>query len=144
MILLRHPLIFALSLFLQTLMVCALLSKLSLWLSLILFLVFLGGILVIFIYVTSLRANEQFFFDLSSLLWLIPLLAPLAFHLTTVAPLPMSSITSPRDSIPFLIGVNLSSLATPMYLFLVIYLFLALFLVIDFLNMNKKPLRSIV
>jgi len=35
------------------------------WISLILFLIFLGGILVMFIYVSSLRANEKFAVDLT-------------------------------------------------------------------------------
>nr|WKU83770.1 NADH dehydrogenase subunit 6 [Argyra sp.] len=58
----NHPLAMGLMLLIQTLMVClatGLLSK-SFWFSYILFLVFLGGMLVLFIYVTSLASNEMF------------------------------------------------------------------------------------
>nr|QRZ60672.1 NADH dehydrogenase subunit 6 [Prosthiochaeta sp. CAU WL-2019511] len=58
----NHPLAMGLMLLLQTLMVClmtGLINK-SFWFAYILFLVFLGGMLVLFIYVTSLASNEMF------------------------------------------------------------------------------------
>nr|YP_010022270.1 NADH dehydrogenase subunit 6 [Xanthochlorus tibetensis]QOL12460.1 NADH dehydrogenase subunit 6 [Xanthochlorus tibetensis] len=58
----NHPLAMGLMLLIQTLFIClltGLMSK-SFWFSYILFLVFLGGMLVLFIYVTSLASNEMF------------------------------------------------------------------------------------
>lgn len=43
--------------------IIGLISK-TFWFSYILFLVFLGGILILFIYITSLASNELFFFSL--------------------------------------------------------------------------------
>nr|AMH85614.1 NADH dehydrogenase subunit 6 [Pseudogriphoneura sp. ACMJ-2016] len=60
-----HPLAMGFMLLIQTLMIClisGLLSK-SFWFSYILFLIFLGGMLVLFIYVTSLASNEMFSFS---------------------------------------------------------------------------------
>lgn len=59
---LTHPLSIGLALLFQTMLICATagLSNLSFWFSYILFLIFLGGILVLFIYVTSLASNEMF------------------------------------------------------------------------------------
>nr|YP_009379021.1 NADH dehydrogenase subunit 6 [Spaniocelyphus pilosus]ARI44235.1 NADH dehydrogenase subunit 6 [Spaniocelyphus pilosus] len=57
-----HPLAMGLMLLIQTTCVClitGLVSK-SFWFSYILFLIFLGGMLVLFIYVTSLASNEMF------------------------------------------------------------------------------------
>uniref|UniRef100_UPI00315D9252 NADH dehydrogenase subunit 6 n=1 Tax=Paraclius curvispinus TaxID=3133235 RepID=UPI00315D9252 len=57
-----HPLAMGLMLLIQTFMVClasGIISK-TFWFSYILFLVFLGGMLVLFIYVTSLASNEMF------------------------------------------------------------------------------------
>jgi hypothetical protein len=48
----------------------------------------------------------------------------------------------PTDYI--VINFNLRNLTLLTYSFAVVYLFLALLLVIDFLNSNKKPLRSII
>lgn len=66
-----HPLAIGLILLLQTILIClitGIMAK-SFWFSYILFLIFLGGILVLFIYVTSLASNE--IFSISSLLILL-------------------------------------------------------------------------
>nr|AMP43817.1 NADH dehydrogenase subunit 6 [Suragina sp. KW-2016] len=58
----NHPLAMGLMLLIQTILIClisGLFSK-TFWFSYILFLVFLGGMLVLFIYVTSLASNEMF------------------------------------------------------------------------------------
>ncbi|NP_006912.1 NADH dehydrogenase subunit 6 (mitochondrion) [Drosophila yakuba] len=57
-----HPLALGLTLLIQTIFVCLLsgLMTKSFWYSYILFLIFLGGMLVLFIYVTSLASNEMF------------------------------------------------------------------------------------
>nr|QXG19105.1 NADH dehydrogenase subunit 6 [Drosophila auraria]QXG19586.1 NADH dehydrogenase subunit 6 [Drosophila triauraria] len=57
-----HPLAMGLTLLIQTIFIClisGLMTK-SFWYSYILFLIFLGGMLVLFIYVTSLASNEMF------------------------------------------------------------------------------------
>nr|YP_010022257.1 NADH dehydrogenase subunit 6 [Asyndetus clavipes]QOL12447.1 NADH dehydrogenase subunit 6 [Asyndetus clavipes] len=58
----NHPLAMGLMLLIQTLFIClmtGLMTK-TFWFSYILFLMFLGGMLVLFIYVTSLASNEMF------------------------------------------------------------------------------------
>nr|UJG45212.1 NADH dehydrogenase subunit 6 [Perlodes microcephalus] len=58
----KHPLAMGLMLLLQTICICLMtgFTTQSFWFSYILFLVFLGGLLVLFIYVTSLASNEMF------------------------------------------------------------------------------------
>uniref|UniRef100_A0AB39A5V3 NADH-ubiquinone oxidoreductase chain 6 n=1 Tax=Senometopia prima TaxID=3234324 RepID=A0AB39A5V3_9MUSC len=58
----KHPLAMGLTLLIQTTLISlisGLMTK-TFWFSYILFLVFLGGMLVLFIYVTSLASNEMF------------------------------------------------------------------------------------
>uniref|UniRef100_UPI0030FEC529 NADH dehydrogenase subunit 6 n=1 Tax=Neopanorpa nielseni TaxID=1886482 RepID=UPI0030FEC529 len=58
----KHPLAMGLILLIQTLTICltmGLITK-TFWFSYILFLVFLGGMLILFIYMTSLASNEMF------------------------------------------------------------------------------------
>nr|YP_009937137.1 NADH dehydrogenase subunit 6 [Subclytia rotundiventris]QNT26373.1 NADH dehydrogenase subunit 6 [Subclytia rotundiventris] len=58
----KHPLAMGLTLLIQTMLISittGLMTK-TFWFSYILFLVFLGGMLVLFIYVTSLASNELF------------------------------------------------------------------------------------
>nr|YP_010426683.1 NADH dehydrogenase subunit 6 [Mycalesis francisca]USN89445.1 NADH dehydrogenase subunit 6 [Mycalesis francisca] len=56
----NHPISMGLLILLQTLFICLLSGMLinSYWFSYILFLIFLGGLLVLFIYVSSIAANE--------------------------------------------------------------------------------------
>ncbi len=67
---LKHPLAIGFLLLIQTTLVCLITGIIAqrFWFSYILFLVFLGGILVLFIYVTSLASNEIFRFSLKLLL----------------------------------------------------------------------------
>nr|YP_010701714.1 NADH dehydrogenase subunit 6 [Eupeodes americanus]YP_010701753.1 NADH dehydrogenase subunit 6 [Eupeodes luniger]WCJ53275.1 NADH dehydrogenase subunit 6 [Eupeodes americanus]WCJ53327.1 NADH dehydrogenase subunit 6 [Eupeodes luniger] len=62
----NHPLSMGMMLLIQTVMVCCIsgLMTKSFWFSYILFLIFIGGMLVLFIYVTSLASNEMFTFSL--------------------------------------------------------------------------------
>nr|YP_010895181.1 NADH dehydrogenase subunit 6 [Meliscaeva auricollis]WJW73720.1 NADH dehydrogenase subunit 6 [Meliscaeva auricollis] len=58
----NHPLSMGMMLLVQTVMICCIsgLMAKSFWFSYILFLIFIGGMLVLFIYVTSLASNEMF------------------------------------------------------------------------------------
>nr|YP_010329977.1 NADH dehydrogenase subunit 6 [Thyas honesta]UNP54502.1 NADH dehydrogenase subunit 6 [Thyas honesta]UNP54888.1 NADH dehydrogenase subunit 6 [Thyas honesta] len=62
MLLLNNPLSMGLMILFQTLLICLLLGMLikTYWFSYILFLTFLGGLLVLFIYVSSIASNELF------------------------------------------------------------------------------------
>nr|AII02564.1 NADH dehydrogenase subunit 6 [Emmelina monodactyla] len=62
MLFLNHPLAMGLTILLQTLLLCLTLGMLmkTYWFSYILFLTFLGGLLVLFIYVSSIASNELF------------------------------------------------------------------------------------
>lgn len=143
-LLLNHPLAFIISLFAQTLLVCISLKNISLWISLILFLIFLGGILVIFIYVSSLSANEKFNVRLTSFLWTFPTAIIFLLILTRTEMISSTSLGYQRPADYMVINFSIRNLALLTYCFVVVYLFLALLLVIDFLNINKKPLRSMI
>nr|YP_010022846.1 NADH dehydrogenase subunit 6 [Sarcophaga shnitnikovi]QOP39694.1 NADH dehydrogenase subunit 6 [Sarcophaga shnitnikovi] len=69
----KHPLAMGLTLLIQTTLIClssGLMTK-TFWFSYILFLVFLGGMLVLFIYVTSLASNEMFTFSIKLMIMAI-------------------------------------------------------------------------
>nr|WRM53928.1 NADH dehydrogenase subunit 6 [Linnaemya omega] len=66
----KHPLAMGLTLLIQTTLITmssGYMNK-SFWFSYILFLVFIGGMLVLFIYVTSLASNEMFTFSIKLML----------------------------------------------------------------------------
>nr|QLY90224.1 NADH dehydrogenase subunit 6 [Dicranomyia modesta] len=58
----KHPLAMGLTLLTQTFLICLITGYFSktFWFAYVLFLIFLGGMLVLFIYVTSLASNEMF------------------------------------------------------------------------------------
>nr|YP_009742231.1 NADH dehydrogenase subunit 6 [Minois dryas]QGX06843.1 NADH dehydrogenase subunit 6 [Minois dryas]QID90303.1 NADH dehydrogenase subunit 6 [Minois dryas]USH57590.1 NADH dehydrogenase subunit 6 [Papilio bianor]USN89406.1 NADH dehydrogenase subunit 6 [Minois dryas] len=60
MFFINHPISMGLLILFQTLLICILLGMLinTYWFSYILFLVFLGGLLVLFIYISSIASNE--------------------------------------------------------------------------------------
>nr|YP_009487742.1 NADH dehydrogenase subunit 6 [Anopheles gilesi]AWB98560.1 NADH dehydrogenase subunit 6 [Anopheles gilesi] len=63
----KHPLSMGLMLLIQTFLTCLLTGMFikTFWFSYTLFLIFLGGMLVLFIYVTSLSSNEMFTLSLT-------------------------------------------------------------------------------
>nr|YP_010557037.1 NADH dehydrogenase subunit 6 [Ogcogaster segmentator]UYS92708.1 NADH dehydrogenase subunit 6 [Ogcogaster segmentator] len=72
----KHPLAMGLTLLLQTIiisLICGLFTH-SYWFAYILFLIMLGGMLVLFIYVTSLASNELFSFSMKNFITSIMLM----------------------------------------------------------------------
>nr|AMH85705.1 NADH dehydrogenase subunit 6 [Ocyptamus sativus] len=69
----NHPLSMGIMLLIQTMMICCIsgLMTKSFWFSYILFLIFVGGMLVLFIYVTSLASNEMFTLSMKMLMLLM-------------------------------------------------------------------------
>nr|YP_010372468.1 NADH dehydrogenase subunit 6 [Parantica swinhoei]UPA56422.1 NADH dehydrogenase subunit 6 [Parantica swinhoei] len=64
MLFINHPLSMGLLILIQTLLLCIISGMIinTYWFSYILFLIFLGGLLVLFIYVSSIASNEMFKF----------------------------------------------------------------------------------
>ena len=147
---LAHPLSIGLNLLVQTILISltAGLSTYSYWFSYILFMIFLGGILVLFIYVTSLASNESFSFSYSTfaislilLFSLLPLtLAWNYFFNSFTAQLPLSSLTMEVSNvfiISWIYSINLINFT----LFIIIYLLLTLVVVVKITNLFKGPFR---
>nr|YP_009491799.1 NADH dehydrogenase subunit 6 [Cardiodactylus muiri]AWI49117.1 NADH dehydrogenase subunit 6 [Cardiodactylus muiri] len=65
-----HPLTSTLLIIIQTIIICIIMSSnlYSFWFSYILFMIFLGGMLVLFIYLTSLASNEMFFLPMKTMM----------------------------------------------------------------------------
>nr|YP_214832.1 NADH dehydrogenase subunit 6 [Pseudocarcinus gigas]AAT52160.1 NADH dehydrogenase subunit 6 [Pseudocarcinus gigas] len=147
---LTHPLSMGLTLLIQTIMISLStgMSTHSFWFSYILFLIFLGGMLVLFIYVASLASNEFFVFSLMTFtfylfsfffltmicLLLDPILTP---HLSL---LPTSSINT-FTSTPFITSWIYSNTSMYFTLFIILYLLLTLIVVVKITNLFKGPLR---
>lgn len=124
------------------------------WFSYILFLVFLGGLLVLFIYVTSLASNEIFSISTATI---IPLLLGTGILITILIILDSSFISIGANNSE---GLNIlnnlfyheesATSLTKLYngptrlitLTLVLYLFLTLIAVVKITKINQGPLRK--
>nr|QGT77332.1 NADH dehydrogenase subunit 6 [Huananpotamon lichuanense] len=145
-----HPLAMGLNLLTHTIIISfsAGLNTYSFWFSYILFLIFLGGMLVLFIYVASLASNEIFmpsliltFFTLifiMLLFLLFYLLDPILISSSSY--LPNSTI----NNLPSTTYITSWIFNTPSMLFtifIISYLLLTLLVVIKIINLYKGPLR---
>nr|YP_009764374.1 NADH dehydrogenase subunit 6 [Synalpheus microneptunus]QIS92012.1 NADH dehydrogenase subunit 6 [Synalpheus microneptunus] len=149
---LKHPLTLGLSLILQTLLIC-LVSSLSTsfsWFSYILFMIFLGATLVLFIYIASLAPNEIISLSNKMItlvitpLMIIPLL--MASDKELLAPktsMELSSIVdtqaqgSPLTELSMIYNPPISNIT----MFIIIYLLMTLLIVVKLTSTFYGPLR---
>lgn len=130
------------------------LSAQRFWFSYVLFLVFLGGLLVLFIYVTSLASNEIFSISISVVFPVAFGTRILALGLITLdSSLLINSVLN-AETVTILKRQNYieesSTSLTKLYntptslitLILVLYLFLTLIAVVKITKINQGPLRT--
>nr|YP_010833717.1 NADH dehydrogenase subunit 6 [Tympanophyllum maximum]WFP43225.1 NADH dehydrogenase subunit 6 [Tympanophyllum maximum] len=156
----KHPVSMTITIILQTLILSLSMSLITktFWMSYILFLVFLGGMLILFLYITSIASNELFSFQptnkilLTSLMISMPLVIILYFKDQTLMNLFNSnSDTHPLTSTNLFISTSSQHLMllklynTPtsiLTIILMIYLFLTLIAIVKITNIFLGPLRS--
>nr|UUJ36937.1 NADH dehydrogenase subunit 6 [Epeorus sp. 05 ZXM-2022a] len=149
-----HPLAMGLVLLCQTLLIALVTGLLapSFWFSYVLFLVFLGGMLVLFIYVTSLASNEMFSISAQTMffssLFILSMLGFSYFNdpvlwspsnFSDQAQLLGWSDSQPTLNLLIKLYNNPTHLLT---LLLVLYLFLTLVAVVTITQIFEGPLRS--
>nr|YP_010998696.1 NADH dehydrogenase subunit 6 [Ocypode sinensis]WPM86856.1 NADH dehydrogenase subunit 6 [Ocypode sinensis] len=145
---LSHPLALGLTLLIQTTLISVTvgMSTYSFWFSYILFLVFLGGMLVLFIYVASIASNEAFVFSSSYLILIISIIS-LSLFVLLIDPLMMLSNSSlPNSSFSFYLTPHIISWiynipSMSFTIFIISYLLLMLIIVVKIVNLFKGPLR---
>nr|VFU78728.1 NADH dehydrogenase subunit 6 [Proasellus karamani] len=113
------------------------------WVAYILFLVFLGGILILFTYVSSLSSN--LLFKKVKLEILIPVTLLAVMTLFASYPPALTESWECQESLPSLeLAVKdlLSPLTYPLYLYLFTYLLIALLYVVTLMKTYYAPLRK--
>nr|YP_010511704.1 NADH dehydrogenase subunit 6 [Palaeoagraecia brunnea]UXL83028.1 NADH dehydrogenase subunit 6 [Palaeoagraecia brunnea] len=150
-----HPLAMTLTIIIQTLLVCLItgLKTSSFWFSYVLFLVFLGGMLVLFIYITSLASNEMFITPVKMLTFVMTMMIfslLLSFSLDYLYQLDYSSDMKSIEYSASYLYMESNYLLTKLYnnptssitLMLVIYLLLTLIVIVKITNIFAGPLRQ--
>nr|YP_010329951.1 NADH dehydrogenase subunit 6 [Pseudoips prasinana]UNP54699.1 NADH dehydrogenase subunit 6 [Pseudoips prasinana] len=158
MLFLNNPLSMGLMILFQTMLTCLLSGMLikTYWFSYILFLTFLGGLLVLFIYVSSIASNEMFkssfnlkmfFFMMMSLIIMLELLFMKNLSWMNF------SFNSDMEKFNYMYmyinnenKINLNKLYNNknfmLMMMMVIYLFITLVAVVKITNIFYGPLRS--
>nr|YP_010437858.1 NADH dehydrogenase subunit 6 [Ischyja marapok]UTB53990.1 NADH dehydrogenase subunit 6 [Ischyja marapok] len=158
MLFLNNPLSLGLMILTQTLLMCLISGMLikTYWFSYILFLTFLGGLLVLFIYVSSIASNElfkpSFKSKLNSIFFLFCLFLIIQMFMNNLFWMNFSynyDMTNFINLSWFLENdnkINLSKLYNNqtfmIMLMLIIYLFITLIAVVKITNIFYGPLRS--
>nr|WHM51560.1 NADH dehydrogenase subunit 6 [Neotermes castaneus] len=142
-----HPLAMWMLLLIQTTMMCLIsgLMHQSFWFQYILFMVFVGGMLVLFIYVASLASNEMF--SLSTKM----MITATAMMLMTLTIKDKTTVNSKETTLFNTMTENeITTMTSKLYnqpngtltILMALYLLMALIVVVKITNISKGPLRQ--
>nr|ALO76566.1 NADH deshydrogenase subunit 6 [Urodontus sp. URO01] len=149
--LLKHPLSLGTALFIQTILIALISGPLSLsfWYSYILFLIMIGGMLILFIYMTSIASNEKFKISKPVFLYILSFFST-NMILMFIEPTLISHFKKLEDMNLFLINlmeyqITNKFLYLPMnFLFIIIitYLLISLIAIVKITDKPFGPLRQ--
>nr|YP_010936648.1 NADH dehydrogenase subunit 6 [Sophrops peronosporus]WKW91617.1 NADH dehydrogenase subunit 6 [Sophrops peronosporus] len=149
-IMLKHPLSLGLMLLIQTITVALTMGffNLNFWYSYLLFLVMIGGMLVLFIYMTSVASNEKFNFSIKITLMILFLSLMSLFLMMLIDPyfsnINNLNIESLSTNSSYILSLNKflnEPLIIVMFL-LIIYLLITLIAVVKITDIKSGPLRQ--
>nr|YP_010388301.1 NADH dehydrogenase subunit 6 [Nigidius miwai]UPO69316.1 NADH dehydrogenase subunit 6 [Nigidius miwai] len=144
----NHPLTLGMSLLIQTLMIALMSSLLSSssWFSYIMFLIMIGGMLVLFMYMTSVASNEKFKFS-TKILSLISisfiLILTTKFMDSWLIKTPTNYLSMENNPLFILLNKFLNLPLISISSLIIIFLFLTLVAVIKITNIKHGPLRTL-
>nr|UOU85068.1 NADH dehydrogenase subunit 6 [Micropterna sequax] len=149
---LKHPLIITIFIIIQTcilILITGILSY-SFWMSYIMFLTFIGGLLVLFIYISSLTPNKIFYLNYKKILLIFFIFLLILFFIQiqpTLMNLEMTPLSYLNKFINTENNIHLSNFynKNEMWLTLILmnYLLLALVISTKIILLNEGPMRII-
>nr|AXS66568.1 NADH dehydrogenase subunit 6 [Tenebrionoidea sp. 9 KM-2017] len=145
---LTHPLSMGLILLIQTLTISLITGNLSLnfWFSYIIFLVLIGGMLVLFIYMTSVASNEKFEWNLKIIPMMMSslvLMLTVNLYYTNIKSINMMTKNfkiNEQINISMIKYINFPS--SMILIFMIIYLLITLIAVVKITDISNGPLRQ--
>nr|ALO77494.1 NADH deshydrogenase subunit 6 [Platydema sp. PLA01] len=146
-IMMNHPLSMGLVLLIQTILVSLITGNLNqnMWFSYILFLIMVGGMLILFMYMTSIASNEKFKINNKMAFMLMLIILMSIFSIKSQKMMIMNNETMEfaksinlMTSLNKFINVPLSSVT----IFLMIYLLLALIATVKITNFKQGSIRQ--
>nr|YP_009734774.1 NADH dehydrogenase subunit 6 [Gesonula punctifrons]QID03496.1 NADH dehydrogenase subunit 6 [Gesonula punctifrons] len=154
-IVLKHPMSMMLFIILQTLFVGLITGTMmeSFWLSYILFLTFLGGMLVLFIYITSIASNEMFMPKYMHIIFVVFLWFMLTFLFIILNKSMYIDLFKNEEFMNTSMIINYQEMSLSLIklynnptfiltMMMMVYLFLALLAVVKIVNIKQGPIRK--
>nr|UYO79380.1 NADH dehydrogenase subunit 6 [Cheumatopsyche sp. XG-2022] len=152
LMLIKTPLNLGLLILIQTLMFCLIMNiNMSIyWISYILYLIMLGGILILFVYMCSISSNEIIKFNINWIMLFFSIYTLSYMYMNNKNFLWLNFFNLNLNSLNFIINkeiiINISKIYNNyimmITLMLITYLLITLMMVSMFVNMNYGPLRS--
>nr|AVN67708.1 NADH dehydrogenase subunit 6 [Deropeltis paulinoi] len=146
----KHPMAIGMMLLIQTINMCMMsgLMSQSFWFSYVLFLIFLGGMLVLFIYITSLASNEMFYMSMK--LMLIMMMLMILLYMLNKPHMLINNMEMMINQYMYMLENETTNLLLKLYnqptnlitIMLASYLFLTMIVVVKITNISKGPLRQ--
>nr|AYQ19103.1 NADH dehydrogenase subunit 6 [Tenebrionidae sp. 1 ACP-2013] len=142
-----HPLSMGFILLCQTVMISMITGTMNqnFWFSYILFLIMVGGMLILFMYMTSIASNEKFKTNMTIIVMLIPTIPLIIMTTEKSKNLIMNSETMEQtNSIEFMMTINkfMNSSMSMILLFMMIYLLLALIATVKITAFKQGSMRQ--
>nr|QXT44359.1 NADH dehydrogenase subunit 6 [Aderitotermes cavator] len=141
----KHPLAMGMMLLMQTTMVCIISGTMysSFWFSYILFMIMIGGMLVLFMYMTSLASNEMFSPSNKMMLASSVLIPPMMYMMPNVTNNKEMHMHNTMMETEILTSTTVmyNQIMGTMTTLLVLYMLMTLIVVVNIINVSKGPLR---
>nr|URX54263.1 NADH dehydrogenase subunit 6 [Neotermes sp. 7 AB-2022a]URX54276.1 NADH dehydrogenase subunit 6 [Neotermes sp. 7 AB-2022a]URX54289.1 NADH dehydrogenase subunit 6 [Neotermes sp. 7 AB-2022a] len=142
----NHPLAMGMMLLLQTMMMCLIsgLMHQSFWFQYILFMVFVGGMLVLFIYVASLASNEMFSLSTKMMAMATAMITTMMMikDQTTINSKETELYTTTSNEIITMTSKLYNQPNGTMTILMALYLLMTLIVVVKVTNVSMGPLRQ--
>nr|YP_009740612.1 NADH dehydrogenase subunit 6 [Pseudoeoscyllina brevipennisoides]QID03574.1 NADH dehydrogenase subunit 6 [Pseudoeoscyllina brevipennisoides] len=152
---LNHPVSMMMFIIIQTIITGLIMGTMmeSFWLSYILFLTFLGGMLVLFIYITSISSNELFKMKSMNSMILIIFMIITSIILMIMDKMLFMDLVKNTETMNINNSINFQEMTLslekrynkPMFtitMMMMVYLFLTLVAVVKIININQGPIRK--
>nr|QQQ88708.1 NADH dehydrogenase subunit 6 [Hyalella sp. n. 1 FZ-2021] len=112
------------------------------WFSFLLFMLFLSGMMIIFIYVSSLASNELYFYSPYFFILVLLCLSPVLLKNETNKLMNMSDLSASATNNYFIMYKAYSFSVCLFTMLLIIYLLITLIVVVKNSTMEEAPLRA--
>nr|ADZ56271.1 NADH dehydrogenase subunit 6 [Bryodema luctuosum luctuosum] len=151
----NHPMLLMIMIIIQTLLIGMMMGSMmeSFWLSYILFLTFIGGMMVLFIYITSISSNEMFNIKSMSMIFITIMMLIMMIVIYSTEKIMFTEMIKSTETMNMKYTMNFQEMTmslTKLYnnptfiitIMMMIYLFIALLAVVKINNINQGPIRK--